>query len=272
MTRAPRVFVLVAASLAASQAASAQTRPLLTETAATAPAGTLVFETGFDLIGAEPSDVTGVERTRWDGPLLRVSYSPADSVELDVDWVAGVGVIGDEQRNGAQSADFGDVTLRAKWRVRGGAPERSALAARFGVTLPQTSFEDVQKRPLGLGPNTIRAFAEALATQPVRAGRLVVNVGLLLFDDVYRPHEQVDFLTYGAALEWPAARRLTVVAEVNGRTGHPTPGAPVRAEARAGVRYGAGRVRADAALRRGIATADGTWGFTAGLGWTLRPR
>jgi hypothetical protein len=273
MSRRPRLTsLLVAFPLAATGSAIAQTRPLVTETAVTAPAGTVVFETGFDLITAEPSYLNGVERTRWDGPLLRLTYSPADSVELDVEWVAGVGVIGEPGRGDVPSADFGDVSLRAKWRLAGGGPGGPALAARFGVTLPQTSYEDVQHRPLGLGPNTIRAFAEGLATRPVGRGHLVANLGLLLFDDVYRPHEQVDFFTYGAALDWPVAGRLAAVAEVAGRTGHPTPGAPVRAEARAGLRYARERLRLDAALRYGIATADGSWGVTAGMGYTLRPR
>lgn len=262
---------LAALALAAAGPAHAQTRPLVTEAAETAPAGTLDFETGFDLIADEPSYVTGHERTRWDGPLLRLTWSPADAVELDVDWVARVGVAGDPARGGAQSSDFGDVTLRVKWRVAGGGG-RPDLAVRFGATLPQTSYEDVQKRPLGLGPNTIRAFVEGLATRRAGRGRVLASVGLLLFDDVYRPHDQVDFFTYGTALEWPVSKRLAAVAEIAGRTGHPTPGAEVRCEARAGVRYAREGLRLDAAVRRGIATADGTWGFTAGMGVVLRRR
>jgi hypothetical protein len=48
------------------------------------------------------------------------------------------------------------------------------------------------------------------------------------------------------------------------------PGADERSEARAGLRYGRGRLRLDAAVRRGLADADGTWGLTAGLAWRLR--
>ena len=33
---------------------------------------------------------------------------------------------------------------------------------------------------------------------------------------------------------------------------------------------GRGRLRADAAVRRGLAAADGTWGLTAGLTWVVR--
>ena len=149
---------------------------------------------------------------------------------------------------------------------------RPALGARFGVFLPQTSFEDTRLRPLGLGPNTLRAFVEALATQPVGRGRLLANAGLLLFDRVLDLHDQSDFLAYGLALEWPLGSRLTAVAEMAGRAGQGSPGADQSSEARAGLRYGRGRVRFDAAVRRGLLATDGTWGVTAGLAWTARAR
>jgi hypothetical protein len=251
--------------------AVAQTRPLLTEPAVTAPAGTLVFETGFDVIANEPSYVSGVERTRWDGPLLRLVYSPARNVELDLEWVARIGVLGEEGRGDIQSSDWGDMTLRAKWRIVEGEGGRPTIGARFGVVLPQTSFEDVDFNPLGLGPNTLRAFLEGLLTQPVGRGRIHVNAGVFLHDEVYRGHDQRDFVSYGLAFEWPATGRRALLAEVAGRAGDGKPGAEPRSEARAGLRFGGGRLRWDVALRRGLARADGTWGVTAGLAWNARP-
>jgi hypothetical protein len=266
----PALAALLLALGAAS--ASAQTRPLLTEPAGTAPGGTLVFETGFDVMAHDPSYVTGAERTRWDGPLLRLVYSPAGNVELDLEWVARVGVWGEAGRGDIQSSEWGDVTLRAKWRIVDGKGAHPTIGARFGVVLPQTSFEDRQFNPLGLGPNTLRAFVEALLTQPLGRGRVHANAGLYLHDEVYRPHDQRDFFSYGLAAEWPAGTRLTLLAEVAGRLGDGMPGAEARAEARAGLRYGRGRVRVDAAVRRGLMQADGTWGATAGLSWTAVSR
>ena len=270
-----RVKVLPSGALAIALALGAastlaQTRPLQTEPALTAPAGTLVLETGFDLIAGEPSYVTGVERTRWDGPLFRLVYSPARNVELDFEWVARVGVAGEEGRGDIQSSDWGDVTLRAKWRIVEERGRRPTIGARFGVVLPQTSFEDVEFNPLGLGPNTIRAFVEGLLTQPVGRGRIHVNAGLLLHDEVYRPHDQRDFVTYALAVEWPISPRLAILAEVAGRVGDGAPGADERSEARAGLRLGRGRLRGDVAVRRGLTEADGTWGVTAGLAWEAR--
>jgi hypothetical protein len=265
--------VALAVALAACAGTTrAQTRPLLTEPATTAPAGTLVFESGFDVIADEPSYVTGVERTRWNGPLLRLVYSPARNVEMDVEWVAAVGVWGEEGRGDIQSSEWGDVTLRAKWRIVEGGAGRPVVGARFGVVLPQTSYEDVDFNPLGLGPNTLRAFVEGLLTQPIGRGRVHVNAGLYLCDEVYRLHDQRDFVSYALAFEWPAGGRLALLAEVAGRAGDGEPGAEVRSEARAGLRFSRGRLRWDAALRRGIATADGTWGVTVGLSWTAVSR
>ncbi len=261
--------VLAAALVAVSALpARAQTRPLLTEQASTAAAGTLVFETGFDVIADEASYVTGIERTSWSGPLLRLVYSPAGNVELDLEWVARVGEWGEEGRGGAQSSDWGDVTLRAKWRIvegRGGGP---TLGARFGIALPETKYNDKQFRPLGLGPNTLRMFVEALLTQPLGRARLHVDLGLFLPDEVLRPHEQRDFLSFGVAVERPVQRRLAVLAEVAGQAGPGVPGTRPRSEARVGLRFGSGRLKWDAAVRRGIAGADGTWGVTVGLAWT----
>lgn len=260
MTRRATCALLLA--LAAARG-GAQDLPFLTEGARTAPAGTLVLESSAQAIADEPSYVTGLKRHAWEGPLLRLVYSPAGNVELDLEWVARVGVWGEAFRE-AQASDWGDVSLRAKWRIRdfGG---RTTIGARFGVTLPQTEYEDEQFRPLGLGPNTLRAFAEALFTQRLGRFRLDANAGVLLADEVFRPHEQRDFLSFGLALEWTARPGLALGAEAAGRLGDGHPGADERAEARLGVRLGRGRLRWGAALRRGLTERDGGWGGTLGL-------
>jgi len=260
---------LGAAFLLALAAAPAwpQTRPLQTEEAHTAPAGRILLETGAEVIAREPSYLTGIERTRWDGPLLRVVFSPADNVELDLEWVAVVAASGEPGQD--TLVDAGDVSLRAKWRLLAARGRRPALGVRFGVTLPNTSFNDMAGRPLGLGPDTLRAFAQALVSQPLGRGRLDGNAGILLADEAFRPHEQSDFFLYGLALAVPFGA-LEAVAEVAGRAGEGEPGTEERAEARLGVRFGKGRLRGDAAVRRGLLTADGTWGGTIGLAWTIK--
>jgi hypothetical protein len=264
-----RVTAIVLPALLAGGLAGAQTRPLQTEEAATGPAGQIVFETGFEAIASEPSYLTGTKRTRWDGPLLRLVYSPAANVELDLEWVAAVGVLsaGSERR----VSEFGDVTLRTKLRVLEGKERRPTVAARFGVILPQTSYEDKQFRPLGLGPNTIRAYIEALLTQPVGSVELDVNAGLFIHDEVLELHNQIDFLSYGLAARWSVGSGWEILGEVAGRAGQGTAEVPERSEARIGVRFNRGRLRFDAAVRRGLIDEQGTWGGTLGLTWTARP-
>jgi hypothetical protein len=243
--------------------ARADTRPMLTEEAATAAAGTLVLEAGAEVIASEPNFLTGRKRDRWDAPLVRLVYSPAQNVELDLEWVGWVGVRNDPDFGSV--SDQGDVSLRAKVRLVDGSQRRATLGARFRVTLPETSFGN------GLGPNVLRMAADLLLSQPLGRATLHVNAGLFIHDEVLRPHEQRDFLAYGVAVTHALGSRAEVVGEIAGRAGDGMPGADARSEARAGVRWRAGRVRWDAALRRGLAKADGNWGLTAGLAWTIRP-
>jgi hypothetical protein len=259
-------FALILAavfSLAAGARGFAQTRPLATEQASTAAAGTLVLEAGAYALFGEPNFLTGRPRTRWDAPELRVVYSPADDVEVDLEWTARVGARGDADFGDV--SDFGDVVLRAKVRLAGGPSGRGAFGLRFGVTLPQTSFGN------GLGPNTLRMSAQALASRAIGGAALHANAGLALHDEPLRAHEQRDFLAYGVAVTVPAGGALTLVAELAGLAGEGAPGADARSEARLGARLGGGSARADVALRRGIGEAAGDWGLTAGLAWTIAP-
>jgi len=243
--------------LVAPHVASGQTRPLLTEEAATAPTGSLIVEVGQAFVEDEPNFLTGGRRDRWDGPLVRLVFSPGDAVEVDIEWTTRV--------SAGDVSDFGDVALRAKVRLLEEQGGRPGLAARFGVTLPQTRFGE------GLGPNTLRMSAQLLLSRGLWAGgRAHVNAGLALHDEPLRAHEQRDFLAYGLAVEQRAGERLSFVGEVAGLAGDGLPGADARSEARFGVRLGSGRLRWDAAVRRGLTRADGDWGFTAGLTWKLR--
>jgi hypothetical protein len=244
----------------------AQTRPLLTEEATTGPAGRLALEAGVDAIASEPNFLTGRSRGRWDVPALNLTWSPAGNVELDVAWVGAVIAVSDPDFGTV--ADWGDVTLRAKVRLLEQRPGRPALAARFFVTLPQTSFGKGSGN--GLGPDTLRAAVQALAT--VTTGRLSLhaNAGLATHDVPVTLHEQSDFLAYGFAAGFAVSPRLALLGEVAGLLGDPLPGADEHSELRVGLRYGSGRVRWDAALRRGLAKADGTWGVSAGVTWVIR--
>ncbi len=259
--RSPALFTV---ALVLATWASAQDRPLVTESAECAPAGTLAFATGFDLTRSEPNFLTGAERDTWAGPLLRFTHAPADNVEFELEWVARVG-----QRDDAafgSTSDFGDVSLRAKLRLAEWSARHATLSARLAVTLPQTSFGD------GLGPNTLRMSAQLLLTRRFGGAALHLNAGLALLDEPLRAHEQRDLLAYGLALTRALGQRVELVTEVAGLVGDGQPGADERSEWRAGARFGGARLRADVALRRGLMEADGTWGLTAGLTRRLRAK
>jgi hypothetical protein len=258
MTRLLRALLL----LASAAPALSQTRPLITEAAATAPAGSLVFESGLDWISKEPNPITLAPRNRWDGPLLRFVYSPSANVELDLEWVAAVGVTGDPSFGSA--TDAGDVTLRAKLRMLEGHRSRPTLGARFTVSLPET------KEVEGLGPDMLRMSAQLLVTQSLGGTTVHANAGLLIHDLPRRTAEQVDFFVWGAAVERRLGRGVVVLAEAAGRSGPGEPEARSRAEARAGARLGRNRLRADLAVRRGLSSADGDWGFTLGFSYSIR--
>lgn len=262
--RAGVLLVTALAALFAPLFASAQTRPLQTEEAATGPAGRIVLEAGAAFVDAEPNYQTGSLRKRWDAPVLNLVYSPAENVELDVEWVGRVIALDDPSFGNA--SDFGDVTLRAKLRLVDEYEGRPGVAVRFGVTLPETN------EAKGLGPNTLRMLAQALVSKTFGRLQAHANAGLAIQDAPLSPHLQSDFLAYGVALVYTLRDKLDVVAEGAGLVGHGHPGAAERNELRAGIRYGTGSLRWDAALRRGLSTADGTWGFTAGVTWTARER
>lgn len=264
MTRSTTLALTLAGALG-SAVLQAQTRPLQTEEATTGPAGRLLLEVGQDGIRDEPNFLTGRPRNRFDGPTPRLVWSPADNVEIDLEWVSRIGVRDDPDFGNA--SDFGDVTLRTKLRFRDGGEGGTTFGARYVLTLPQTEYEE------GLGPNTLRMSAQFLLTRPIGRARLHLNAGLAIEDQPDRAHFQRDLLAFGAALEAPVTDRLRLVGELAGKAGDGTPGADEHVEARFGVAFRASeRFGLDAAVRRGLADADGTWGATAGVRFVLRDR
>ena len=258
-----RIRVLSSLALVAlARSAAGQTLPLQTEEATTARRGTLVLEVGGEGIRDEPNFITGRPRDRWAGPLLRLVHSPSDNVEIDLEWTARVGQRHDPDFGSV--SDFGDVALRAKVRFADDSGGHPAIAARFGVLLPETSFGN------GLGPNALRMLAQMLVSKSFGALALHGNAGLALHDEVFRTHEQRDLLAYGLAGTLAVGPRVTLVAEWAGLAGKGMPGADAHRELRGGVRVGGDRLRASAALRRGLAPADGTWGAVAGVTFRLR--
>lgn len=240
----------------------AETLPFITEEAFTRPKGHVTIELGGAIIGAEPNFLTGATRTRWDGPLLRLSVSPADNVELDVEWTAAVGALDDPDFGDV--SDFGDVVLRTKVRFAHETAGRPEISARLVVALPETDADH------GLGPNTLRMSAEVLVSRSAGRFTFHANAGLAIQDQVQELVAQDDFLAYGAAVMGRLVDGLSLGIEAAGLAGKGSPGTDARHEARLGARYEHGRLGLDAAVRRGLGPADGHWGAIAGLTVTMR--
>lgn len=235
----------------------AQTRPLRTEEATTAPAGRIVLEVGAEFQSDQQNFVTTESRDVWQAPTLNLVWSPADNVEIDLAWVGRVMAV-DDPTFGSVS-DFGDVSLRSKLRFFDERGSRPAVGARFEVTLPET------KRTKGLGPNVLRMSAQALLTKSLGRLKIHGNAGVAIHDKG-QGAAQNDLFAYGLALEF--GKSPSVVAEVAGRGGKGEPVIDRTHVARLGARFGSGRIRWDAALLYGLTEADGGLGATAGLTWT----
>jgi len=254
-----RYLPIVLAALVASPAL-AQTRPLRTEEATTAPAGRIALAVGAEYQSEQQSFVTLRPRDVWQVPTLNLVYSPADNVEIDLAWTGRV--IARNDSLFGNSADFGDVTLRSKLRFFDERGSRPAVGARFEVTLPET------KRIEGLGPNVLRMSAQALLTKTLGPVKVHANAGLAIHDKSTGA-AQNDLFAYGLALE--IGTSPSVVAEVAGRGGRGEPVIDRTHVARLGARLGSGRVRFDVAVQHGLTDADGDWGATAGLTWIAKP-
>jgi hypothetical protein len=239
--------------------AFAQTRPLRTEEATTAPAGRILLEVGAEYQSDQQNFLTLRGRDVWQAPTLNLVWSPADNVEIDLGWVGRV--IAQSDIVFGNVSDFGDVTLRSKMRFFDERGSRPAVGARFTVALPET------KRTAGLGPNVLRMSAEALLTKSLGPVKIHANAGLALHDKGTGA-AQNDLFSYGFAVA--IGTSPSVVAEIAGRAGHGEPVIDRTHVARVGARFGSGRVRWDAAVLHGLTDADGGFGGTLGLTWIAK--
>lgn len=270
-----RKFVTLAGFVLASVSASAQTGPMLTPSAFIPAPGNITLDVFGMTIGKEPNFLTFAqagtlqERTRVDGPVVRLTYVPSARAEFTAEFNGQTYAINDP-RYGKTISDFGDATLRAKLGLaRGEVSAAPAVALQFEVTLPNTSFGN------GLGPNTLRM--ESALIVGYKTEKLTVNgrAGLAIQDEPLRLHEQRDFASLSASIAYQVAESVEIFADAGGFMGDGVPGAIARREARAGVQYQRNIFGKETKLfiagRRGLVDFQGKWGVIAGFSTTLRP-
>ena len=269
-----RRFAAFAALALVGSTASAQTGPMLTPSAFIEAPG----HVGLDLlgmtIGKEPNYLTYAEtgliqeRTRIDGPMIRLVYVPSERAEFGVEFNGQTFAVNDPGYNTTIS-DWGDVTLRAKLGLKKGEVSASpAVAAQFEVMLPNTSFGN------GLGPNTVRMSAVLLLGYRTEKLTLNGNAGFAIQDEPLRAHEQRDFASLSASIAYKVAEHFEAFVDGGGYFGDGVPGAISKREVRGGVQYQHSMFGKDSkfylGVRRGLVDFQGDWGFVAGLTTHLR--
>jgi hypothetical protein len=253
---------------------SAQTGPMLTPSAFIEAPGHIGLDLLGMTIGKEPNYLTYAEtgaiqeRTRIDGPMIRLTYVPSERAEFGVEFNGQTFAINDPGYNKTIS-DWGDVTLRAKLGLKKGEIGASpAVATQFEVTLPNTSFGN------GLGPNTVRMSAVLLLGFKTEKLTLNGNAGIAIQDEPLRAHEQRDFVSLSGSIAYKVAEHFEAFVDAGGYFGDGVPGAISKREARGGVQYHHSMFGKESKFylgaRRGLVDFQGDWGVIAGLTTNLR--
>ncbi|MBX7187181.1 MAG: transporter [Vicinamibacteria bacterium] len=269
-----RRFATIAALALLGSTASAQTGPMLTPSAFIEAPGHVGLDILGMTIGKEPNYLSYSEsgriheRTRIDGPLVRLYYVPSERAEFGVEFNTQTYAIKDPRYNKTIS-DWGDATLRAKLGLKKGEVGASpAVATQFEVTLPNTSFGN------GLGPNTIRLSAALLVGYKTEKLTVAGSGGLAIQDEPLRAHEQRDFASLSGSIAYKVAQSFEVFVDAGGYFGDGVPGAISKREGRGGLQYQHSLFGKDTrfyvAARRGLVDFQGDWGVVAGLTTHLR--
>src|SRR5690606_18856093 len=242
--------------LSCSIYASAQTRPLITETVDTVRDGYLRFDLGFEFFQDATYRLSGLE-----GDLSRLGVF---SARLGAGERAEIQVFGTIQEflnverrfdapnsdvvdfAGSSTSDFGDLILATKLRLVDEDDGFPGIGFRFGVKLPNSSNES------GLGTDETDFFAALLVKRSFRDIQLVSNLGIAILGDPGSPASQDDLLTYGVALIVPLNPRAELVADFYGRAGAGGIGTEEQTRLRLGGRVAAAGVFWDLGFQVGL--------------------
>ena len=259
-------------------AASAQSRPLVTEDAETVPAGNILIEAGFDYLRDLYFPLSGLR-----GDLMRlgtfgVSVGVSSIAEIQVD--GGVRnkltivsatrgpLFGELDITGDTTIDVEDLVVGTKVRLVGEGQNRPSIALRFATRLPNASNES------GLGLDTIDFHFGMAIAKTVRSVRLVGNFGFGILPDPLLGGRQNDVMAFGGSVARAVGSGVELVGELNGRMSLRNGDSPVGTESRGTMRLGArftqGPVRIDGAFMAGISDFDPSWGITTGVTWVFR--
>lgn len=251
--------------LAASLAAAAQQRPLLTDDVDITPPGSLQIGVGVDFFQNAKFPLSGIngDLTRVGDIRIRTGFS--SNVELQIEGTL-QNFVAINSRNpsyipltvdGNSTNDFDDFTVSAKVKLRNETRLLPAVGLKFGFQMPNTD----QAR--GIGTNQINVFSKILLQK--KFGDVVDNtpkfnamgnLGLQIMTAPLERFTQNDVILYGLAGIYRLTDRVNILGEVNGRANTRSGSVPVGTESvgqfRIGTQIKASGLRFDTAAAFGL--------------------
>lgn len=260
-----RIGIALFFALAASLAAVAQQRPLLTDDVDITPPGSLQIGVGVDFFQNAKFPLSGVngDLTRVGDIRMRTGFS--SNVELQIEGTL-QNFLAINSRNpsaipltisGNSTNDFDDFTVSAKVKLRNETRLLPAVGLKFGFQMPNTD----QAR--GIGTNQINVFSKILLQK--KFGDVVDNtpkfnamgnIGLQIMTAPLERFTQNDVILYGLAGIYRVTDRINILGEVNGRANTRNGSVPLGTESvgqfRIGTQIKASGLRFDTAAAFGL--------------------
>lgn len=249
--------------------AAAQHRPLRSQDPVPVPAGHVRVEAGIEWLPGRSFPLSGLDGDLWRIPAIGFSIG-FGRAELQVD--GGLQALAIESRDPAAPfadeldvdgdvvTDLVDPVVAIKVLMRHEGRLEPAVGVRLATKLPSA---DASK---GIGTDAMDFFVSLLSAKSIGTARIGANVGLGILSVPRTGNRQNDVLTYGGFVVLPLGGRWSAVAEANGRVdvkADTPPGTEDLGQARLGFRR-EGRLRWDAALIVGLASAEPEWGAAVG--------
>ena len=243
-----------------------QQRPLKTDDASLLPVGRVRMEMGVEFLQRQRYALSGLEGDLTRGVAaigigvgeyaeFQISsvFQEVLSISKRTEPVAAPDISGDSTRS------VGNITLGTKLKLVGENDRRPAMAFKFAVELPNAN------QAHGMANDETAFYADLLFGKNIGRARVLGNLGFAILGSPITAGQQVDPLTYAAAVITPAHRRLNIVAGISGRQGPKgRVGNENKSQLRAGIQLWTGAVRWDIGAVAGLTHYDPKSGIIAG--------
>jgi len=276
------MFRLVASVIliaAASIAASAQQRPLLTDDVDIIPQGAIDIAAGVDFLQNAKFPLSGLKGDLTRVGDIRIRTGFASNVELQIEGTLQNFLAINSQItpspvpltvSGNSTNDFDDFTVSTKIKLLNESRSLPAVGIKLGFQMPNSD------QAKGIGTNQINIFTKFLVGKKFgkRANRTPLaniygNIGLAIMTAPIERFTQNDVLLYGLAGIFRVSDHLNLVGEVNGRANTRSGVAPLGTESvgqfRIGSQIKASGLRFDTAAVFGLTRFSPRTGIVFGV-------